>query len=86
MDIKFNISGVQEGKKYVLEFCIKEEDNTKPEKKQVQSAPSSEKKKKGPSLEDFEQQEKPPQLEEIKSNKPKEFKVESSFSGKINPV
>jgi len=88
MDIKFNISGVQEGKKYVLEFCIREER----EKKQTSprsSSPTPRKNKKGseaPTLDEFEKKEVPPTIDDPKTKVSTDFKVESSFDGKIKPV
>lgn len=82
MDISINISGVQEDKKYLLEFCISQDGEI------VRKTSSPQKKKFGPSLEDFEKKEEKnvPKLEDPKINIKKDIKVESSFEGKINPT
>ena len=90
MKVSFDLSGVQEGKKYILEFCIREDDKREQKSSpKITEKPSNiplKKKKDEPCLEDFVDNEKNqmPKFEEPKRTK-QEFKVESSFSGKINP-
>jgi hypothetical protein len=82
MKITFEIDEVQEGKNYVVEFCVSENGVTKKSTTTRKNTPK-EKKKTGPSLDDFESD--APKLEEPKKG-PADFKVESSFDGKINPT
>ena len=86
MDISINISSVSEGKKYVLEFCISQDGEVIKTTKSKKPSPKKPKSN-GLSLEDFEEKENPPQIDNPKiTSSTKEFKVESSFDGKIDPT
>jgi len=81
MDISINLSGIQVGKRYTLEFCLSEDGQVV--KKTVPSKPAKTppKKNTGPSLEDFEEKETTktgPKLQEPKKTI-SDFKVESSI-------
>jgi len=86
MNISIKLSDIQIGKNYVFEFSLSE-DGTVIKQNVSQKKP---KKENCPSLETFEEKapklEEPPKLEDIKSTVQKDFKVESSFGGKINPT
>ena len=84
MKISIDLEDIQFGKQYTLIFSIAEDgnvlvDNTIKNKKQTTSA-----NKTSPNIEDFETKE-----QDISTTKEhvvkKEFKVESSFGGKITP-
>jgi len=81
MQITITLDGIQEGKKYTLEFSVNG--------KSILTSPVKQSKKKsGPSLESFEktsQKTNGPTLEEV-GHTTKEFKIESSFEGKIDPI
>ena len=90
MKLTFDLEGIQEGRKYVFEFCLSENGKVVGSTTaKTTTVKKTEKKKTGsPSLEDFEEKEnKPPKFEEPKiEHKPTEFKIESSFgTNKIEP-
>ena len=86
MNMTINIDGVQENKKYVLEFCLSSDgvvvmsgNDPKPKNK-----PKKSKKDSGPSIDDFEVP--APSIDEIDAkSKPKEFKIASSTLGDMKP-
>jgi len=83
MDITFKLKNVLEDKKYVLEFCLKSSEKVSSDRtiERVLEKNSSKK----PSIKKDEE----PQLEEPSLELPrfkKEFKVESSFDGKISDL
>jgi len=86
MDITINLSDIQVGKKYTLEFCLYE-DGKKVIKK---STPASNKIQSGPCIDDIEKN-TAPRIEDVKSEASKkgtsDFKIESSFGdNKIDTV
>jgi hypothetical protein len=79
MKINFEIEGIQEGKRYILEFCLSSDG-------QVVVSNTTPSKSSGPTIEEFEEKkENGPTLEEPKIEKKKDFNIQSSFDGKINP-
>ena len=83
MDITFKLKNVLEDKKYVLEFCLKSSEKVSSDRtiERVLEKNSSKK----PSVKKDDE----PQLEEPSlelSRFKKEFKVESSFDGKISDL
>ena len=81
MDITFKLKNVLEDKKYVLEFCLKSSSEKVSSDRTIERV--IEKSSKKPSLKKDDE----PQLEEPTLELPKfkkEFKIESSFDGKID--
>ena len=87
MDISINLSDIQVGKRYVLEFCLTEDGSVV--KKSTSSSPKREKsptKSSSPSIDDFESKDIPsgPTLGNPAPIN-KEYKIETSFDGKLKP-
>ncbi len=84
MDITFKLKNVLEDKKYVLEFCLKSSEKVSSDRT-IERVLEKNSSKKPSSKKDDEPQLEEPQLEEPKMPK-KEFKIQSSFEGKIEPI
>jgi hypothetical protein len=76
MNISFNIDGLQEGKQYIVEFCIKE-NGVVIKQPEIKKKPSD-----LPLLEDIENENDLPKIDEIKKEK-KHIKVERSWDGSL---
>lgn len=86
MKISIDFDGVQENKQYNFSFCLSTDGDVILTTKTENISKNNDNKKK-PSLEDFEEDKNKrtkPTLEEPVINKKKDFKVESSFDGKIS--
>ena len=83
MDITFKLKNVLEDKKYVLEFCLKSSEKVSQDRTIERVIEKSSKKP----FEKISKKDDEPQLEEPTLELPKfkkEFKIESSFDGKID--
>jgi hypothetical protein len=85
MKISIDFDGIQEGKNYVFQFSLSSNGQVVIADSTTPTSQVAEKKENGaPSLEDFEDKEKPPELGKPGTTMKRDFKVESSFDGKLD--
>ena len=83
MKITIDFDGIQENKNYIFQFSLSS-DGQVVVNSAVPVSKTIPKKNTVPSLEDFENKEKSPQIEELTPRIKKDFKVTSSFDGKLD--
>lgn len=83
MDISINLSDIQVGKNYVLEFCLSEDGKRVVKSTKVNNKSDKTETDDKPSIDDFKP--KPPTIDDVpKISKNTEFKIESSFDDKLD--
>jgi len=86
MDISINLSDIQVGKRYVLEFCLTEDGSVVKKSSSIPKREKSPTKSSVLSIDDFETKDVPsgPTLGDPAPIN-KEYKIETSFNGKLKP-